>query len=118
MLDPKRLDDLARRLAENAPKGFQVLQDDLSRSFRATLEAGLTKLDLVTREEFDVQAAVLARSRSKLEALERRVTELEQALSQATTAPPSGQAAATASKPARDASSSSAEDNAPEAPSA
>ncbi len=77
MLDPKQIDDLARRLAEHAPKGFQVLQEDLNRSFRATLEAGLTRLDLVTREEFDVQAAVLARSRAKLAALEKRVAALE-----------------------------------------
>lgn len=78
MLDPKQIDDLARRLAEHAPKGFQVLQEDLNRSFRATLEAGLTRLDLVTREEFDVQAAVLARSRAKLAALEKRIAALEE----------------------------------------
>ncbi len=77
MLDPKQIDDLARRLAEQAPRGFQLLQEDLSRSFRATLEAGLARLDLVTREEFDVQAAVLARSRAKLAALEKRVAALE-----------------------------------------
>jgi BMFP domain-containing protein YqiC len=77
MLDPKQIDDLARRLADHAPKGFQVLQEDLGRSFRATLEAGLARLDLVTREEFDVQAAVLARSRAKLAALEKRVAALE-----------------------------------------
>ncbi len=79
MLDPKQIDDLARRLAEQAPKGFQVLQEDLNRGFRATLESGLARLDLVTREEFDVQAAVLARSRAKLAALEKRVAALEAA---------------------------------------
>lgn len=84
MLEPKQIDDLARRLAANAPKGFQVLQEDLNRSFRATLEAALTRLDLVTREEFDVQAAVLARSRAKLEALEQRVAALEARLSSET----------------------------------
>lgn len=80
MLDPKQLDDLARRLAASMPKGVQVLQEDLNRSFRASLEAGLSRLDLVTREEFDVQAAVLARSRAKVDALEQRVAELEQLL--------------------------------------
>lgn len=79
MLDPKQIDDLVRRLADQAPKGFQVLQEDLNRSFRATLETGLARLDLVTREEFDVQAAVLARSRAKLAALEKRVAALEAA---------------------------------------
>ena len=81
MLDPKQLDDFARRLAASMPKGVQVLQEDINRSFRATLEAGLNKLDLVTREEFDVQAAVLARTRAKLEALEARVAEMESGVS-------------------------------------
>lgn len=77
MLDPKHLDDLAHRLAGSLPKGLQALQADLDRNLRATLEAGLARLDLVTREEFDVQAAVLARTREKLAALEARVAELE-----------------------------------------
>jgi len=79
MLEPKTLDDLARRLAESMPEGVKVLREDLSRGFRSTLEAGLGRLDLVTREEFDVQAAVLARTRAKLEALALRVAELETA---------------------------------------
>jgi hypothetical protein len=77
MLEPKHLDDLAQRLAGSLPKGLQALQADISRNLRATLEAGLAKLDLVTREEFDVQTAVLARTREKLTALEARVAELE-----------------------------------------
>ena len=77
MLDPKHLDNLTRRLANSLPKGLQALQEDINRNMRAGLEAGLAKLDLVTREEFDVQAAVLARTRQKLEALERQVAELE-----------------------------------------
>jgi BMFP domain-containing protein YqiC len=86
MLDPKQLDDLARRLAASMPKGVQVLQEDINRSFRATLEAGLNRLDLVSREEFDVQAAVLARSRAKVDALEQRIAELEQAVAKHTAA--------------------------------
>ena len=77
MFDARQLDDLARRLAASLPKGVQVLQEDVNRSFRAALESGLGKLDLVTREELDVQAAVLARTRAKLEQLQRRVAELE-----------------------------------------
>ena len=86
MLDPKQLDDLARRLAASMPRGVQVLQEDINRSFRATLEAGLNRLDLVSREEFDVQAAVLARSRAKVDALEQRIAELEQAVAKHTAA--------------------------------
>ena len=77
MLDAKHLDDLAQRLASILPKGLQALQSDINRNLRATVEATLAKLDLVTREEFDVQAAVLARTREKLAALEARVAELE-----------------------------------------
>lgn len=78
MIDPKHLDDLAQRLADSVPSGLRILQDDVKRNLRATLEAGLARLDLVTREEFDVQAAVLARTREKLEALQGQVMELEQ----------------------------------------
>jgi BMFP domain-containing protein YqiC len=80
MIDPKTLDDLAGRLASSLPTGLQLLQDDLKKNLRANLEAGLAKLDLVTREEFDVQAAVLARTREKLARLEAQVQALEQRL--------------------------------------
>ena len=78
MIDPKHLDDLAQRLADSVPSGLRLLQDDLKRNMRVTLEAGLARLDLVTREEFDVQTAVLARTREKLDALQSQITELEQ----------------------------------------
>lgn len=77
MLDPKQLDDLARRLAVSLPKGMQTLRDDMARNLRASLEAGLSRLDLVSREEFEVQSAVLARTREKLARLEARVADLE-----------------------------------------
>ena len=80
MIDPKLFDDLSQRLAASVPKGVQALQEDLSRNFRGVIEAGLARLDLVTREEFDVQQAVLARTRQKLEALERQVADLESRL--------------------------------------
>lgn len=80
MLEPKHLDDLAHRLAGSLPKGLQVLQEDLGRNLRAALEAGLGRLDLVTREEFDVQTAVLARTRAKVERLEAEVARLEREL--------------------------------------
>lgn len=80
MLNPKTLDDLARRLAEAMPGGVKTLQSDVEKNLRAQLQAGLARLDLVTREEFDVQAKVLARSRAKVDELERRVAELEATL--------------------------------------
>jgi len=75
--DPKSLDELARRLAESVPPGIAALRDDLERNFKAVLQAGLSKLDLVTRQEFDIQAAVLRRSRERLEELEKRIAALE-----------------------------------------
>jgi BMFP domain-containing protein YqiC len=79
MLDPKIIDDLSRRLADSLPAGVTALQDDVRRNTRAALQAALARLDLVTREEFDIQQAVLARAREKLELLEARISALEAA---------------------------------------
>jgi ubiquinone biosynthesis accessory factor UbiK len=76
-MDPRWLDDLARRLAASVPEGIVALRRDLEENFRVVLQSGLAKMDLVTRQEFDVQAAVLRRTREKLEALEARLTALE-----------------------------------------
>jgi BMFP domain-containing protein YqiC len=76
--DPGSLDELARRLAEAVPPGLTALRNDLEQNFKAVLQSGLAKLDLVTRQEFDVQAGVLKRSRERLEELERRMTAIEQ----------------------------------------
>ena len=72
-----RIDEIARRLLESVPPAFRSVQQDLETNFRSVLRASLGKLDLVTREEFDTQLKVLERTRSKLEALEKKVAELE-----------------------------------------
>ncbi|MFO1407611.1 MAG: accessory factor UbiK family protein [Steroidobacteraceae bacterium] len=77
--DPRLIDDLAQRLAGSVPEGVSALRRDLEQNFKGVLSGALAKLDLVTREEFDVQAAVLRRTREKLSALERRLAELEKA---------------------------------------
>ncbi len=71
------IDELARRLADSLPSGLKALRADAEQNFQAVLKAGLARLDLVTREEFDVQMAVLKRTREKLEALDARLAELE-----------------------------------------
>jgi BMFP domain-containing protein YqiC len=71
------LSDLASKLADSVPEGLRTMRKDLEENFRSVLAAGLGKLDLVTREEFEVQEAVLARTREKLEALEKRLEEHE-----------------------------------------
>lgn len=77
-MNDKSIDGLARRLAESVPEGLRSIGGDLEENFRAVLRSGLARLDLVTREEFEVQEAVLARTREKLEALEAKLEQLEQ----------------------------------------
>ena len=77
MIDPKAFDDLAKRFAEAMPPGVRQFQAEMEKNAHAALQATFAKLDLVTREEFEVQQGVLARTRAKLEELEKQVAELE-----------------------------------------
>ncbi len=77
MMSDDSIERLARTLAESLPQGLRSVRDDLEKNFLAVLRSGLSKLDLVTREEFDVQEAVLARAREKLQDLEARLLSLE-----------------------------------------
>ncbi len=77
MVSPKSLDELTRKLMEALPKGLGQIQADVKKNLRTALEAALGRMDLVTREEFDVQTTVLARSREQLIALEEKLGELE-----------------------------------------
>jgi BMFP domain-containing protein YqiC len=71
------LDELARRLADSVPESVRAIGRDLEGNFKAVLQAQLSKLDLVSRQEFDVQAALLARTQANLTAMEARLKELE-----------------------------------------
>jgi ubiquinone biosynthesis accessory factor UbiK len=71
------LDDLAKRLADSVPESLRAFGRDLEGNFKAVLQAQLAKLDLVTRQDFDVQAAILERTREKLTTLEARLKDLE-----------------------------------------
>ena len=77
MFDPSALDDLTQRLAAFLPPGTRELQRDMERNLRAALSAAFARLDLVTREEFEVQKGVLERTRAQLIVLERQVAALE-----------------------------------------
>lgn len=77
MIETKLLDDLARRLAATMPRGVSAFQQEIEKNLRAGLEAVFQRLDLVTREEYEVQVALLTRSRDKLAALEARIVQLE-----------------------------------------
>ncbi|GAB3747126.1 ubiquinone biosynthesis accessory factor UbiK [Lysobacter olei] len=87
MIDLSQIDDLARRLSSLVPPGLREGREELQQNFKAVLQTGLTKLDLVTREEFEVQRAVLLRTREKLEALQRTVEDLEARLGSDATTP-------------------------------
>jgi BMFP domain-containing protein YqiC len=81
LMNAKGLDDLARRLAEAVPAPVRNFGRDLEGNFKAVLQASVAKLDLVSRNEFDVQAAVLARTQAALAAMEQRLKEIETRLS-------------------------------------
>ncbi|HET6724843.1 MAG TPA: accessory factor UbiK family protein [Gammaproteobacteria bacterium] len=81
--DPNILDQVAERLSAVVPEGMRHVQKDLESNFRAVLQSALGRLDLVTREEFDAQQAVLVRTRERLEQISARLRELE-----TVTAPP------------------------------
>lgn len=83
MIEPSQLDQLTDRLMRLLPQGVRDVQHDIEKNLRSILQSSFAKLDLVTREEFDVQAAVLARTREKLDALEKQIAELEAKSSQA-----------------------------------
>lgn len=76
-MSDESIENLARRLAESVPEGLRSVRADLETTFRSVLKSSLNKLDLVTREEFEVQAAVLRKTREKLEALEAQLASLE-----------------------------------------
>lgn len=77
MIDFKFVDDLTRRLADALPPGLSRAGEDLEAHFRAILTGAFERMDLVTREQFEAQSAVLERCREKLEVLENKLTELE-----------------------------------------
>ena len=77
MIDPKKIEQIARQVHESMPKGLRDLGEDVEKKIRQALQSQLTRLDLVSREEFDVQTQVLLRTREKLALLEQRLNDLE-----------------------------------------
>lgn len=77
MIDPRALEEIASRLSRVLPPGLRGLRAELEDNFRAVLRASLDRLDLVSRERFDTQADLLARTQSRLAQLEKRLEALE-----------------------------------------
>ncbi len=82
MIDLSQIDELARRLSGLVPPALREGRDEMQDNFKAALQSGLARLDLVTREEFDVQRAVLIRTREQLESLRTLVEQLEARLAE------------------------------------
>ena len=76
-MSDESIENLARKLVDSVPEGLRSVREDLENNFRSVLRSSLSKLDLVTREEFEVQEAVLLRTREKLEALEAQLEAVE-----------------------------------------
>ena len=85
MIDPKKIEQIAKQVHDSLPKSVKDFGEDLDKKIRLTLQNQLAKLDVVNQEDFDVQTQVLLRSREKLAQLEKRVAELEAKLSGDTT---------------------------------
>lgn len=78
MIDARVFDELAASLGKILPAGVSDLKTDFEKNAKATLQSTLGKMDLVTREEFEVQTQVLQKTRQKLEELEQKLEQLEQ----------------------------------------
>ena len=83
MIDPKKIEQIARQVHESMPKGIREFGEDAEKKIRQVLQAQFSRMDLVNREEFDVQTQVLLRTREKLAVLEQRLAALEGKLSEA-----------------------------------
>lgn len=77
MIKCNKIDNIATRLTEALPEELKLVRESLQQTFVNILQSSIHKMDLVTREEFDVQAKILARTREKLQMLEQQVTNLE-----------------------------------------
>ncbi|HIE40355.1 MAG TPA: accessory factor UbiK family protein [Thiomicrorhabdus sp.] len=77
MLNPSQLEEMAKKIAEIIPQGVGNVPSGIKEQVKVIVSRSLEKMDLVSREEFDIQAAVLAKTRQKIEALEKVVSELE-----------------------------------------
>lgn len=76
MLDPKKIEEIARQIGAVIPQQLKQFADELESKVKQVLQAKLADLDFVSREEFDVQRQVLLRTREKVEAMEQQLAAL------------------------------------------
>ena len=77
MINTDFLDEVSRKVSSVLPEGIKMMQQDVDKNIRAALQSSIEKMNLVSREEFDVQAALLARTQERLQALEKQIEQLE-----------------------------------------
>ncbi|WP_032114522.1 accessory factor UbiK family protein [Candidatus Arsenophonus nilaparvatae] len=77
MLDAKKIEQVVRQIKDTLPQGIRDLGEDFDKKLRAILQSQLGKLDLVSREEFDIQTQILLRTREKMAQMEKRIEQLE-----------------------------------------
>lgn len=80
MFNPQKLEEIAKQVSDAMPEGVKNLGNEVDRKIKQVLQAQLGKLDMVSREEFDVQTHVLLRTREKLNSMEEKFAELEKKL--------------------------------------
>jgi len=76
----EKIETVISDITKILPEDLNMLKEDLEKNLRATLNATFSKMELVTREEFDIQASLLSRTREKLETLQEKLSELEKQL--------------------------------------
>ena len=76
MIDPKKIEEIAKQIGAMIPSKVREVADDVENKVKQVLQQKLSQLEFVSREEFDVQTQVLAKTRIKLDELERRIAEL------------------------------------------
>ncbi|WP_070964787.1 ubiquinone biosynthesis accessory factor UbiK [Vibrio sonorensis] len=80
MFDPKKLEQIAKQIHDSMPQPVKELGADVDQKVRQVIQGQLNKLDVVSREEFDVQTQVLMRTRQKLNDMEKKLAEIEEKL--------------------------------------
>ena len=76
----EKIEAIVSDISKGLPEDIDLLKEDIEKKVRATLNTAFTKMELVTREEFDIQASLLSRTREKLEALQKKLSEMEKQL--------------------------------------
>ena len=78
MFDPKKLEQIAKQIHDSMPQPVKELGSDVDQKIRQVIQGQLNKLDIVSREEFDVQTQVLLRTRQKLTEMEQKLADIEE----------------------------------------